>query len=102
MDAGDLAGSRRAGTRDYRDHRGALHPGASIGKNKAFIDEAATTELTSQAGSKACNVLAHDGTEFDKWAAKARSALTGKALKEFNEYLPTQKQLIEQTKAVAD
>jgi len=81
---------------------GALHPGASIGKNKAFIDEAATTELTSQAGSKACNVLAYDGTEFDKWAAKARSALTGKPLKEFNEYLPTQKQLIEQTKAVAD
>ena len=60
---------------------GALHPGASIGKNKAFIDEAATTELTSQAGSKACNVLAYDGTEFDKWAAKARSALTGKPLR---------------------
>ena len=47
-------------------------------------------------------MLAYDGTEFDKWAAKARSALTGKPLKEFNEYLPTQKQLIEQTKAVAD
>lgn len=81
---------------------GALHPGASIGKNKAFIDAAATTELTSQAGGKACDVLAYDGTEFDKWAAKARSALTGKPLKDFNEYLPTQKQLIEQTKAVAD
>ena len=81
---------------------GAVHPGASIGADKAFIDEPATTELTSQAGAKACDVLAYDGTDFDKWAAKARSALTGKPLKEFNEYLPTQKQLIEQTKAVAD
>lgn len=81
---------------------GALHPGASIGSDKAFIDEKATTELTGQAGQKACDVLAYNGTDFDKWAAKARSALTGRPLKEFNEYLPTQKQLIEQTKAVAD
>ena len=81
---------------------GALHPGASIGSDKAFIDEKATTELTGQAGQKACDVLAYNGTDFDKWAGKARSALTGKPLKEFNAYLPTQRQLIEEQKATAD
>ncbi|MFW0783856.1 hypothetical protein AAFP35_04995 [Gordonia sp. CPCC 206044] len=78
-----------------------LHPGADIGSNKAFVDQAATTELTSQVKSKACS-LTVDTVDVDKWAAKARSALTGEALTEFDKYLPQQRQILGQTKAVAD
>ena len=79
-----------------------LHPGADIGPNKAFVDQAATTELTSQAQDKVCVAIAANGTDVDAWANKARAVLTGKALAEFNQYLPQQKQILAQTKAVAD
>ena len=79
-----------------------LHPGASIGANKAFVDQAATTELTSQAQDKVCVAIAANGTDVDAWSKKARAALTGKALAEFDKYLPQQKQILQQTKAVAD
>ncbi|GAB88997.1 hypothetical protein [Gordonia rhizosphera] len=79
----------------------ALHPGATIGPNKAFVDRAATTELTSQVSSKAC-ALTVDTVDVDKWANKARTVLTGKALDEFDKYLPQQREILNQTKAVAD
>ncbi|QTI68336.1 hypothetical protein [Gordonia polyisoprenivorans] len=70
----------------------ALHPGANVGDNKAFIDQAATTDLTSQAQSKFCQVQGARSKDFDNWAASARSALTGDALKQFNQGLPTIKE----------
>ncbi|WLP92051.1 hypothetical protein [Gordonia sp. NB41Y] len=79
-----------------------FHPGVTIGENKAFIDQTATTDLTAQAQTKVCTAIAADGTKVDQWAGKARAVLTGQALKEFNDYLPTQKQLLDQTKAVAE
>ncbi len=78
-----------------------LHPGATIGPNKAFVDRAATTELTSQVSSKAC-ALTVDTVDVDKWANKARTVLTGKAKDEFDKYLPQQREILNQTKAVAD
>lgn len=78
-----------------------LHPGASIGANKAFVDQAATTELTSQVQSKACN-LTVDTVDVNKWADKARSVLTGTALSDFDKYLPQQREILNQTKQVAD
>lgn len=80
----------------------AFTPGASIGPNKAFINQAATDELMSQARSKLCLPVAVTSKDFDKWAGQARAVLVGTALKNFNDYLPTQKQLIEQSKLVAD
>ncbi|NDK88494.1 hypothetical protein GYA93_02695 [Gordonia desulfuricans] len=79
-----------------------FHPGVTIGENKAFIDQTATTDLTAQAQTKVCTAIAADGTKVDQWAGQARAVLTGQALKEFNDYLPTQKQLLDQTKAVAE
>ncbi|MGW0039250.1 hypothetical protein [Gordonia sp. NPDC003376] len=79
-----------------------FHPGVSIGANRAFLDQTATTDLTAQAQTKVCTAIAADGTKVDQWAGKARAVLTGQALKEFNDYLPTQKQLLDQTKAVAE
>lgn len=70
----------------------ALHPGANVGDNKAFIDQAATTDLTSQAQSKFCQVQGARSKDFDNWAASARTALTGDALKQFNQGLPTIKE----------
>ncbi|MGC4961755.1 hypothetical protein [Gordonia sp. DT101] len=78
-----------------------LHPGASIGANKAFVDQPATTELTSQVQSKACS-LTVDTLDVDKWAGKARSVLTGSARSEFDKYLPQQRDILNQTKQVAD
>ncbi|ROZ88673.1 hypothetical protein EEB19_21890 [Gordonia sp. OPL2] len=78
-----------------------LHPGASIGSNKAFVEQAATTELTSQVQSKACN-LTVDTVDVNKWADKARSVLTGTALSDFDKYLPQQREILNQTKQVAD
>lgn len=69
-----------------------LHPGASIGTNKAFIDQAGTTDLTSQAQAKFCQVQAARSKDFDKWAASARTALTGEALTQFNAGVPTIKE----------
>ncbi|WP_246007967.1 hypothetical protein [Gordonia oryzae] len=70
----------------------ALHPGANVGDNKAFLDQAATTDLTSQAQSKFCQVQGARSKDFDKWAASARTALTGNALTQFNQGLPTIKE----------
>lgn len=80
----------------------AFTPGASIGPNKAFINQGATDELMSQARSKLCLPVAVTSKDFDKWAGQARAVLVGEALKNFNEYLPTQKQLIQQSKLIAD
>lgn len=80
---------------------GGLHPGASLSGNRAFVDRAATTELTSQVQAKAC-LLTVTTNNVDKWADNARAALTGPALKQFNEYLPQQKKILEQTQAIAD
>ncbi|GAA3699302.1 hypothetical protein [Gordonia hankookensis] len=78
-----------------------LHPGASISSNKAFVDQPATTELTSQVQSKAC-LLTVDTLDVDAWAGKARSVLTGSARTEFDKYLPQQRDILNQTKQVAD
>ncbi|MYR08608.1 hypothetical protein GTV32_20885 [Gordonia sp. SID5947] len=78
-----------------------LHPGASISSNKAFIDQPATTELTSQVQSKACS-LTVDTLDVDKWADEARAVLTGNARSEFDKYLPQQREILKQTKQVAD
>ncbi|NMO04650.1 hypothetical protein HH308_25855 [Gordonia sp. TBRC 11910] len=80
----------------------AFTPGAKIESNKAFVDRAATDELTSQARSKVCLPVAVTSQDFDKWSNQARGVLVGTALKNFNDYLPTQKKLIEQSKLVAD
>ncbi|MXP20350.1 hypothetical protein GIY30_03140 [Gordonia sp. HNM0687] len=78
-----------------------VHPGADIGPNKAFIDQPATTELTSQVQSKAC-ALTVNTVDIDKWAGEARAVLTGQALTEFDQYLPQQREILDQTQAVAD
>ncbi|MCX2967177.1 hypothetical protein [Gordonia aquimaris] len=78
-----------------------LYPGADIGPNQAFVDQPATTELTSQVQSKAC-ALTVNTVDIDKWAGEARAVLTGQALTEFDEYLPQQRDILNQTKAVAD
>lgn len=80
----------------------AFTPGARIGANKAFIDQVGTSELTSQARSKLCLPIAVTSQDFDQWAGQARAILVDTALKNFNDYLPTQKKLIEQSKLVAD
>ncbi|MGC4934000.1 hypothetical protein ACLQ3C_09980 [Gordonia sp. DT30] len=69
-----------------------LHPGASVSANKAFVDQKATTDLTSQAQSKFCTVQAARSKDFDKWVASARAALTGEALTQFNQGVPTIKE----------
>ncbi|WAC56692.1 hypothetical protein [Gordonia sp. SL306] len=78
-----------------------LHPGASISSNKAFVDQPATTELTSQVQSKACSLTVNT-LDVDKWAGEARSVLTGNARSEFDKYLPQQRDILNQTKQVAD
>ncbi len=80
----------------------ALHPGANVGDNKAFIDQAATTDLTSQAQSKFCQVQGARSKDFDNWAASARTALTGDALKQFNQGLPTIKEQFGQQNVTND
>lgn len=79
-----------------------LHPGANIGDNKAFIDAPATSELVGQAEDKVCVMFAVDATKLDDWAARTRAVLTGDALKEFNDYLPANKDILVQTKSVSD
>ena len=80
----------------------ALHPGATIGPNKAFVDQAATTELVSQAQSKVCTANSANGTKFDEWSNKARAGLTGEALAQFNKQVAPLKQVMEQAKATTD
>ena len=80
----------------------ALHPGASIGSNKAFIDQAATSELVSQAQTKVCTANSATGVKFDEWSGKARAGLTGEALEQFNKQVAPLKQVMEQAKATTD
>ncbi|MCM3897275.1 hypothetical protein ND991_18875 [Gordonia sputi] len=80
----------------------ALHPGATIGPNKAFVDQAATTELVSQAQTKVCTANSANGTKFDEWSNKARAGLTGEALAQFNKQVAPLKQVMEQAKATTD
>ncbi|MFW0795407.1 hypothetical protein AAFP30_16470 [Gordonia sp. CPCC 205515] len=82
-----------------------LHPGAKIGPNKAFIDQAGTTELTSQASTKLCQANSADATteqNFDAWSGKTKTVLTGKALEQFNELIKAQKDALTQAKAKND
>lgn len=80
----------------------AVHPGATIGSNKAFIDQAATSELVSQAQTKVCTANSANGTKFDEWSNNARSGLTGEALAQFNKQVAPLKQVMEQAKATTD
>ncbi|MFW0788749.1 hypothetical protein [Gordonia sp. CPCC 205333] len=80
----------------------AFTPGAKIGDNKAFVDQSATDELMGQARGKVCLPVAVTSKNFEGWSGQARAVLVGTALKNFNEYLPTQKKVIEQSKMVAD
>ncbi len=80
----------------------AFHPGATIGPNKAFVDQAATTELVSQAQTKVCTANSANGTKFDEWSNKARAGLTGEALAQFNKQVAPLKQVMEQAKATTD
>lgn len=80
----------------------ALHPGASVGSNKAFIDQAATSELVSQAQTKVCTANSATGVKFDEWSGKARAGLTGEALEQFNKQVAPLKQVMEQAKATTD
>lgn len=79
-----------------------LHPGATIGSNKAFVDQAATSELVSQAQTKVCNANSATGVKFDEWSNKARAGLTGEALEQFNKQVAPLKQVMEQAKATTD
>lgn len=72
-------------------------PGVSEESNVAFIDSSATSELKAQAGDRICAVLSIDPTKFDDWANKAKTGLTGEALKEFNDYQSSSKDLAAQS-----
>lgn len=80
----------------------AFTPGAAIGDNRAYLDQAATTEVTEQAKTKICTAIAVDSVDLDEWADRARAVLTGEALEQFEDYLPTQRDLLSQTQTVAD
>ncbi|WP_238421528.1 hypothetical protein [Gordonia sp. 'Campus'] len=80
----------------------AFHPGARIGENKAFVEQEATSQLTSQAQERICAVFGYDHTELDKWQQRAQDALTGQARTEFDETLKAQRDLITQTKTGAE
>ncbi|ORM32225.1 hypothetical protein [Williamsia sp. 1135] len=75
----------------------ALKPGAKTESNDAFLDAAATSELKAQAGERMCTVLGVDPVKFDDWAARAKAALTGEYINEFNEYLQANRDLATQT-----
>lgn len=75
----------------------AFKPGTSEESNVAFIDSSATSELKAQAGDRICAVLSIDPTKFDDWANKAKTGLTGEALKEFNDYQSSSKDLAAQS-----
>ncbi|MDL9936013.1 hypothetical protein QSJ18_04590 [Gordonia sp. ABSL1-1] len=79
----------------------AFHPGARP-DNKAFVDGAATSELTAQVRAKLCSAIAYPGPDVDSWAKTAETVLTGEALKNFRDYLPTQRQVLTKTKAIAE
>ncbi|PYE20279.1 Mce-associated membrane protein [Williamsia limnetica] len=75
----------------------AFKPGAKTESNDAFLDAAATSELKAQAGDRMCTVLGVDPVNFDDWAARAKAALTGEYINEFNEYLQANRDLATQT-----
>ncbi|WP_084837482.1 hypothetical protein [Williamsia sp. 1138] len=75
----------------------AFKPGAKTESNDAFLDAAATSELKAQAGERMCTVLGVDPVKFDDWAARAKAALTGEYINEFNEYLQANRDLATQT-----
>lgn len=80
----------------------AFTPGADVGDNRAYVDQAATDQVAAQASSKICTAIAVDSADLDEWAERARAVLTGPALEEFDEFLPAQRELLGQTQAVAD
>lgn len=75
----------------------AFKPGASAESNTAFINSSETSVLKSQAGDRICAVLSIDPTKFDDWANNAKAGLTGEALKEFNDYQASSKDLAAQS-----
>ncbi len=75
----------------------AVKPGTSEQSNVAFIDSSETSALKAQAGDRICAVLSIDPTKFDDWANKAKTGLTGEALKEFNDYRTSSKDLAAQS-----
>lgn len=80
----------------------AFTPFASIGDNKAFVDQVSTTQLTSQAEAKLCSPFAVSPSAVDKWVSAGRQALTGDALVTFNKNVETQRQIIVQSQTGTD
>jgi Mce-associated membrane protein len=75
----------------------AFKPGAEPQENMAFVNASATNELKAQTGDQLCKVIAINPDDLDGWAKSAQSALRGEALKNFNDYLPTQRDLATQS-----
>ncbi|MEP9390896.1 hypothetical protein ABLE92_11600 [Gordonia sp. VNQ95] len=79
-----------------------LHPGATIGPNRAFIDQAATTDLTGQAQTKICTINSARSKDFDKWVGEVRPMMTGEALSQFNTAVPAIKEQFGQQEVTND
>ncbi|GAA1479735.1 hypothetical protein GCM10009624_01750 [Gordonia sinesedis] len=80
----------------------ALHPGANLSANKAFVEQSATTELVAQAQTKVCNANSARSDGFEEWVNGVRSSMTGEALDWFNQAVPTFRDQFSQRKTAND
>ncbi|EGD55296.1 hypothetical protein [Gordonia neofelifaecis] len=80
----------------------AFHPGADVNDNRAFVDQAETDQVLAQARAGACAPFQFDYQKLDKWADSTRETFTGGALDQFETFLKTNRNVIEQTKTASE
>ncbi|MDR2279629.1 MAG: hypothetical protein LBE07_02105 [Gordonia sp. (in: high G+C Gram-positive bacteria)] len=80
----------------------ALHPGADVSDNKAFVDQGRTEQVLAGTRDAACVPFQYDYRTLDKWLGRVGDYLTGSSLELFQTNLKTSRELITQTKSSSD
>lgn len=80
----------------------ALHPGAEVSDNRAFIDQSETDQVLSQTRSAACAPFQYDYKTVDRWIDSTRDQFTGEALKQFEDNLKVTTEIIKQAQSSSE
>lgn len=80
----------------------ALHPGADVSDNRAFVDQSTTDQVLGQTRSAACAPFQYDYKTVDRWIDSTRDQFTGEALTQFEDNLKVTTQIIKQAQSSSE
>ena len=80
----------------------AFHPGSGVTDNRAYVDQSETEKVLSQTKSAACSPFQYDYKNVDHWIDATRDQFTGEALKQFEDNVKVNKEVIKQAQASSE